>query len=106
MKKKKPVWGDKVYVAGKITHTDLAKTKRRFARKEIELSEMCVVKYNPMKSVDLNKPLKPWLFYMKVGIGNLMNCNSIYMLKGWRRSKGARIERWLAKKLKYDVYYE
>lgn len=43
---------------------------------------------------------------MKYDLHALLVSDSIYMLKGWRLSKGARLERHLAKKLKLKIIYE
>lgn len=44
-----------------------------------------------------------WNEYMKRAIPMLMQCNTIAMLKGWQKSRGARIELFLAKELDYVV---
>ena len=60
-------------------------------------------KVNPVKNVPLQKS---WEYYMRTDIVKLMCCDSIYMLKGWRSSKGARLERYIARKLGFGVIYE
>lgn len=44
--------------------------------------------------------------YMKEDISNLLSCSAIYMLKGWRRSKGAKLERKIAKTIGLEILYE
>jgi hypothetical protein len=39
----------------------------------------------------------PWSYYMRAGIAQLMRCQSIVMLPGWKASQGAVIERQIAK---------
>lgn len=39
-------------------------------------------------------------------IKELIFCNSIYMLRGWWRSKGARLERHIAKVLGMKIIYQ
>jgi len=41
----------------------------------------------------------PWDFYMRADITALMRCGAIYMLPGWWKSKGARLEWWNAVQL-------
>lgn len=47
-----------------------------------------------------------WVAYMRKCISAMMECDRIVMLKGWRRSRGARIERQIAIWLKMEVEYE
>lgn len=44
--------------------------------------------------------------YMKVCIAMLECCDAIYMLDGWKNSKGANIEYQYAKDNGLDIYYE
>ena len=47
-----------------------------------------------------------WGDYLRLDIRELSYCDSIYMLNGWASSKGARLERHIAKELGMTVYYE
>lgn len=49
---------------------------------------------------------KVWRDYMKEDIVLMMGCDVIFLLKGWRRSKGARLERLIAKVLGYIIWEE
>lgn len=44
--------------------------------------------------------------YMIHDIHELIFCNQIYMLRGWWRSKGARLERHIAKVLGMKIIYQ
>lgn len=105
-RRKAPNKRDRIYISGRISGTEILLTRRRFMQKEIELNKISHVEYNPMKELNLEEPLHTWLYYMRVGICNLMICDSIYMLKGWRKSRGARIEFTIARLLKYKIYFE
>ena len=66
---------------------------------------------NPVKAGKwLERYLAPklptWVEYMKQDIKSMMAADCIYMLKGYRESKGARLELFLAKTLKYEIIYE
>lgn len=47
-----------------------------------------------------------WENCMREALAMLLKCDAIYMLKGWRDSKGARIELALALELGMRVIYE
>ena len=47
-----------------------------------------------------------WNDYMKTDLSAMMNADTIYMLKDYKESKGARLEHFLAKILKYEIIYE
>lgn len=49
------------------------------------------------------EPGKSWVDYMRKDIAALMRCNVIVMLPGWRRSKGAKLERFVARALGFVV---
>lgn len=44
--------------------------------------------------------------YLSLDIETLKSCDAIYMLKGWKNSKGAQLELEYAKKLGLNVIYE
>ena len=45
-------------------------------------------------------------FWIKVDLAILEACHAIYMLKNWKRSKGARAEHKKAKELNLEILYE
>lgn len=44
-----------------------------------------------------------WLAYMRLALAQLARCDAVYMLPGWRSSRGARIEHGLALDLGLEV---
>jgi len=40
-----------------------------------------------------------WIDYMRPAIRDVSNCDGIALLPGWERSKGARVERFIAQNL-------
>jgi len=47
-----------------------------------------------------------WADYLRYDIRKLMDCDAIYMLKGWRSSRGADLEHAIAKALGFTIFYE
>lgn len=47
-----------------------------------------------------------WADYMRRDIPALLTCDTIYLLKGWAKSKGARLEHTIALSLAMTVIYE
>lgn len=48
----------------------------------------------------------PWEWYMKKSLALLTQCDTIYMLHGWHKSRGAGIEHALARILRMSIIYE
>lgn len=93
-----------IYISGKITGDP--NYKEKFEQVENTLEELNWVSriVNPAK-LDLIDG-GTWEDYMKRDIPLLTICDAIFMMKGWRRSKGARLERYIAKKLGLLIIYE
>lgn len=49
---------------------------------------------------------RDWGFYMRAAIKAMMDCDEIFMLRGWANSKGAKIEWGLAQELEMEVQYQ
>ena len=98
-----------IYISGKITGTE--DYEKRFAKAEAELEAKGFIVLNPVRTGKwLERYLAPevptWIQYMKQAIKAMMSADCIYMLKGYRESKGARLELFLAKVLQYEIIYE
>lgn len=80
----------KVYISGAIAHYDLEERKAAFKAAEQELKEMGLEPVNPF---DNGLPDEAhWMEHMRADIALLVECDYIYMLKGWEWSKGAKLE--------------
>ena len=98
-----------IYISGKITGTE--DYEKRFAKAEAELEAKGFIVLNPVRTGKwLERYLAPevptWIQYMKQAIKAMMSADCMYMLKGYRESKGARLELFLAKVLQYEIIYE
>ena len=49
---------------------------------------------------------KPWEYYMRRDLTEMLKCDVIYLLKGWDKSKGALLEKHVAEALGMAVIYE
>ena len=90
----------KVYLSGAITGLPKWVYKRAFDRAEQKMRELGYLVFNPTKYEIENGT---WEDYMKRDLKGLMDCTHIYMLKGWKASRGAKLEYELAKQLKIEV---
>lgn len=91
----------KVYISGKITGD--ADYKKKFANAEEMARAVGFEVFNPATVQDEGKP---WEWYMKRDIKELMDCDAILLLKGWKESRGARLEAYIASQLKIKIYEE
>lgn len=90
-----------IYISGKVTGN--VGYYAQFMEAEQKLIKMGYSPVNPVKNVPGGQT---WEYYLRNDIIKLMCCDSIYMLKGWRSSKGARLERYIARKLGFKIIYE
>lgn len=91
-----------IYISGRVTgEPDYFS---HFMQAETDLIKQGYIPINPVR----NEPDgESWTYYMRHDLIKLCSsCDKIYMLKGWRRSKGARLEHHIAKKLGFKIIYE
>lgn len=93
----------KIYISGPITRNPNYLQDFQKAEDQLKLSGFEVI--NPVTVCPFDEN-KTWRDYMREDIKALVDCEAIYMLRGWWCSKGARLELSIAKKLKMAVYYE
>ena len=68
------------------------------------LRPLCLSVENPADNGA--EPGQTWEYYMRLAIAQLVRCNTIYMLNGWENSRGAVVEKQLAKTLGMTIVYE
>lgn len=91
----------RVYISGKITGDD--NYQEKFLSVEKMLTESGYEVINPCTG---EEPGHTWKYYMKRDIQKLMLCDAVYLLKDWNESPGAKLEYYIAKKLKYTIFGE
>ncbi len=94
----------RIYISGKITETDITETRAKFKATQELIEKMGHEAINPFNIIDV--PGLPWEAYMIAGMSWLFDCDAIFMLRGWKTSKGARIERAIAREMKMNIYYD
>lgn len=93
-----------IYISGKITGTD--DYLQRFERAEKHLNNMNITDViNPAK-VNSYLPELSYSQYIKMSLCMLEMCDTIYMLKNWENSVGAKLEWEFAKANNYKIMYE
>lgn len=91
------------YVSGMITGLNMRDVSFSF---EYSCGFLRSEGLHPLNPLDIVPKGLTWKEYMQIDLRALRMCDSIYMMKGWRNSRGARIEHWLAKRIGLKVYYQ
>lgn len=94
----------KCYISGAIAHHDLKERMDTFERAAAVLEK---AGYNPVNPFKNGVPQSEhWTKHMRRDIGLLVQCDYIYMLKGWELSKGAKLELDVASSCGIKVLFE
>lgn len=93
----------RVYVAGPMSGLP-DYNRAAFIRVEQELMAQGHIVFNPARK-RLGKNAT-WDDYMRLGIADLMRCDTIHLLPGYEDSRGATIELELAKELGMTITFE
>jgi hypothetical protein len=104
----------KVYISGPITGLPRDLSRRIFTDAHRELAEQG---HDPVNPFDIPHPdgcgcLTPvdgqhaWPCCLRKDIRTLVDCDAIYMLDGWQRSHGARLELQTASALGLQVWWQ
>lgn len=81
---------NRIYISGPITGTN--DYLERFAKVQQELTEQGYSVINPAAVNSMLPKDTGYEEYMKMSLAMLDMCSSIYMMKGWERSRGANRE--------------
>ena len=80
----------KIYISGPITGVDPEVCRAHFARAEEELRRQGLTPVNPLKN---GLPATAaWEQHIRRDLELLQDCEEVYMLDGWERSRGCKIE--------------
>lgn len=95
---------NKVYISGPITGHDKQEVAQRFeaAKKLFQNTE-----YKPISPLENGLPASAtYEEHMFRDLEMLAECEAIFMLKGWERSKGCKIEFGFAMSNKITIIFE
>ena len=84
----------RTYISGPMTGLPDANYPE-FNRVARELRELGYQVENPAE----NPRCDSWAEYMRLAIAQLVQCDEIHMLRGWKQSRGARMEHGIAREL-------
>lgn len=92
----------KIYLAGKVSGTDIAASTIKFGQAQHDIEQMGVEAINPLEVV--NDWHTTWNAAMRKCIAAMMTADMVLLLPDWKESNGARIEKILAEDLGIPVY--
>lgn len=94
----------KVYISGQISGLPIEEVKERFSGVEARLTAQGYEVVSPLKN---GLPWDaPWELHIAMDIVLLMGCDTIYLLTGWDKSRGAMLEKNFAELTKKKIIYE
>lgn len=119
----------KIYISGKITGLPIDEAKAMFQAAEdflikrhhekktfLEIEVVNPFTIDHSKAIAMENEIEGGAHkftshdircqYMKEDLGALLNSDSVYMLKNWGTSRGARVEHAVAKEMCLQVEYE
>lgn len=97
--------GKRVYISGAISGKDLNERMKAFSVAEAKLSEYCLEAVNPLK-IGIEHIDDDTATHMKRDIKLLLECDTIYMMRGWNHSAGCQTELQVALACGLDVMFE
>lgn len=92
-----------ISAGGSLPAEEVERNKRRFHEAEALLRTHGHEPCNPIRLSEHLPAGSTWADYMRVDLIALMSCEVILMLPGWERSRGARLEMYIAGELGLDI---
>lgn len=94
----------RIYISGPISGYDLDERRKTFRQVANYLS---ILGYEPVNPFDNSLP-QPGDYeqHMRADIEELLSCDCIYLLQGWEKSRGSRLELDIAVACGIDVRHE
>ena len=96
-------WRPTIYISGPISDDPDYKEKFHAAHQMLEECGFEVL--DPTELVKVSDE-KDYSDYLSEAVWHMLQCDQLYMLKGWSQSTGAKLELKLAKRLGKKIKYE
>lgn len=94
----------KIYLSGKVSDLPPEEVRAKFAQAADQIRALGHEPVSPLDSgIDYDDK---WEKHIAADIAMLLECDAIYLLKDWKDSKGARIEKAVASECKKDIYLQ
>lgn len=97
----------KIYISGPISGLPLDRVKENFRKAKTDLAVgYCLGgEFEPVNPLNNGLPTNAtWEEHLRADLRLLLDCDAIYMLEGWEKSRGARIEYFLGVTIGLDIY--
>lgn len=94
----------KVYISVPITGHDM-----KIVRTWINTAKKTIINsgHTPVSPLDVAPEQDmPYSYYMGKDIEALLECEAIYLLRGWQESRGCNLEFWTAKVYNKKIMFE
>lgn len=92
----------KIYIAGPMT----GYAEHNFPAFERAAKELRAKGYQVVSPHEIENDQNDWYQCMRDDIKQLVDCDTIYILDGWRYSRGALLEKCIAEGLDMEVWFE
>ncbi len=93
----------KIYLSGPISSLPIEVARRAFKRAEETLQAQGWEVVNPMNN---GLPVEAaWEQHLAEDVLALLACKAVYMLRGWEKSQGARLEHAIAARVRMRIIY-
>lgn len=93
----------RIFIAGAFNVSDYDDTRRRFN----DIDEMIMMRGDvPVNPVWFCDPSGSFEGNMRICLKHLVDCDGIYMLKGWEKCRMAKMAHFVALKLKLKIELE
>lgn len=95
----------KIYISGPISGQDRGVASELFKEVANKIKEAGHEPVNPFELHNGKAETNGWVLNMKEDLAELIWCDAIYLLPGWKMSKGARLEANVAAALSLKIMY-